>query len=58
MNKNNRLLSLAEETEKAYQVWRNHPADVLYQREYELAKARLDNEVKQCKDASYLNYHH
>jgi hypothetical protein len=58
MNRNTRLLVLAKETEQAYQVWRNHPDDIVYQREYELAKARLDSEIKQCKDASYLNHHH
>ena len=58
MNRNNHLLSLAKQIEQAYQVWRNHPDDIVYQREYELAKARLDSEVKQCKKFSYLNHHH
>jgi hypothetical protein len=52
MDRNNPLLPLANEVEQAFKVWQDHPDDDAYQREYELAKNRLDSEIERCKKIS------
>jgi hypothetical protein len=58
MDRNNHLLLLANKVEQAYKNWQNHPKDHLCQKQYEMAKANLDSEIKKCKDISYLKHPH
>tara|TARA_R110002167_G_scaffold279051_1_gene484980 strand:+ start:1512 stop:1688 length:177 start_codon:yes stop_codon:yes gene_type:complete len=58
MDRNNQLLFLAKQVEKAFQYWQKHPDDPVCEKQYELAKASLDSEIQKCKDSSNLKNSH
>jgi hypothetical protein len=49
MARNNQLLFLANKVEQAFQIWQKHPEDPLCQKQYEMAKAKLDCEIKNIR---------
>ncbi len=56
--RNNHLLSLTKEVDRAFQIWRHHPDDDVCQKRYEMAKTQLDKKIKEYKNNLDLKYHH